>query len=192
MTKPGVRRSAGSGRSEPVEPRSPQSEVASQPPDGRAEPAPTPTQVAIALGSNVGDRERHLRHAVDRLSAILTSVRVSPFIETEPQGVGPQPAFLNGALVGDSRLNARELLGVLQAIERDRGRERPYAGAPRTLDLDLVLFGAEIIDEPGLEVPHPRFRERAFVLQPLASIAATMTDPVTGLAVGELLRRIMR
>jgi 2-amino-4-hydroxy-6-hydroxymethyldihydropteridine diphosphokinase len=151
-----------------------------------------PTRVAIALGSNLGDREAHLRYAVDRLSAVLTAVRVSPFIETEPQGVGPQPRFLNGALVGGSQLNARDLLGVLQTIERERGRERPHVGAPRTLDLDLVLFGAEVVDQPGLTVPHPRFRERAFVLQPLAAIAPEMIDPVTRLTVRELLRRVTR
>jgi 2-amino-4-hydroxy-6-hydroxymethyldihydropteridine diphosphokinase len=148
------------------------------------------TRVAIALGSNIGDRASHLRYAVDRLSAVLTAVRVSPFIDTEPQGVGPQPAFLNGALVGAGRLNVRELLFLLQTIEHERGRERPHVGAPRTLDLDLILFGTAIIDEPGLTVPHPRFRDRAFVLQPLAAIAPDMTDPVTGLTIEALWRRV--
>jgi 2-amino-4-hydroxy-6-hydroxymethyldihydropteridine diphosphokinase len=148
------------------------------------------TQVAIALGSNIGDREGHLRYAVERLGTILASLHVSPFIETEPQDVSPQPPFLNGAVVGRSRLAARPLLDALLAIERERGRERPYVGAPRTLDLDLVLFGTQCVDEPRLQVPHPRFRQRRFVLEPLAVIAPRMVDPVTGLTVEELLKEL--
>jgi len=148
------------------------------------------TRVAIALGSNVGDREAHLRYAVDCLAGSLAHIRVSPFIETEPQHVRPQPLFLNGALVGDCRLAPRALLDVLLAIERQRGRERPHEGAPRTLDLDLVLFGDQVVEGPGLTVPHPRFRQRRFVLEPLAAIAPEMIDPVTGLTVRELLVRI--
>lgn len=149
-------------------------------------------RVAIALGSNVGDREGHLRYAVERLATVLTDVRVSPFLETEPQDVLPQPLFLNAALVGDSPLAARPLLDALLSIERERGRERPHAGAPRTLDLDSVLFGTACLDEPGLQVPHPRFRQRRFVLEPLAAIAPEMMDPVTGRTVGELLRALRK
>ena len=148
------------------------------------------TRVAIALGSNIGDREAHLRYAVDCLAGSLAHLRVSPFIETEPQHVRPQPLFLNGALVGDCRLAPRALLDVLLAIERQRGRERPHVGAPRTLDLDLVLFGDQVVEGPGLTVPHPRFRQRRFVLEPLAAIAPEMIDPVTGLTVRELLVRV--
>ncbi len=147
------------------------------------------TRVAIALGSNVGDRQGHLLYAVERLGTVLADIRVSPFIETEPHEVAPQPSFLNGAIVGVTRLDARGLLDFLQQIERERGRERPHVGAPRTLDLDLILFDAEIIEQPGLRVPHPRFRERMFVLQPLSAIAPAMVDPVTGLTIEELLKR---
>jgi 2-amino-4-hydroxy-6-hydroxymethyldihydropteridine diphosphokinase len=92
--------------------------------------------------------------------------------------------------VGESELSARELLEALQAIERAAGRTRPYPNAPRTLDLDLILVGEERLDEGGLAVPHPRFRDRRFVLEPLADLAPDLCDPVTGLTVGDLLRRL--
>jgi len=142
---------------------------------------------AIAIGSNLGDREAHLAFAISRLSSLLTNVRVSTTYQTDPVGVPDrQPLFLNAALVGETGLSARELLAALQAIETARGRERPFPGAARTLDLDLVLLGNQIVDEPGLTVPHPRFRERRFVLEPLAEIAGDLRDPVTGLTIGEL------
>jgi 2-amino-4-hydroxy-6-hydroxymethyldihydropteridine diphosphokinase len=148
-------------------------------------------RVAIALGSNVGDRAAHLDFAVSRLRHFLDDLRVSQYYETEPVGViGVQPLFLNAAAVGGTTQSARAVLDELLAIERVRGRERPFATAPRTLDLDLVLFGDAVIDEPDLVVPHPRFRERRFVLEPLAAIAPHLVDPVTQLTVVELLDRI--
>jgi 2-amino-4-hydroxy-6-hydroxymethyldihydropteridine diphosphokinase len=143
---------------------------------------------AVALGSNLGDRAAHLNHAVSRLRDLLGSLRVSRFYDTVPVGApGPQPLFLNAAAVGEASVPARELLDMLLAIEQERGRERSYPNAPRSLDLDLVLFGDATIDEPGLLVPHPRFRERRFVLEPLAEIAPDMKDPVTERTVLELL-----
>ncbi len=135
--------------------------------------------------------------ALDRLSRILLNPRLSDIVETDPEGpagevlVG-EPLFLNAVVTGTTTLDGRALLDELLAIERDFGRERPYAGAARTLDLDLILLGDEIIDEPGLQVPHPRFRTRFFVLGPLAEIGPDMVDPVTGLTVGELLKRLLR
>ena len=143
-------------------------------------------RVAIALGSNLGDRRGHLDYAVSRVASSVADLLVSSFIETDPVGVGPQPAFLNGAAVGVTHLSPRELLDTLLAIERERGRARPFPGAPRTLDLDLVLYGTLVVSEPGLEVPHPRFRDRAFVLGPLAEVGPNLTDPVTGLSVARL------
>jgi 2-amino-4-hydroxy-6-hydroxymethyldihydropteridine diphosphokinase len=145
-----------------------------------------PTPVAIGLGSNLGDRAGHLAFALDRLRPVLDQLCVSRFIDTEPVGVGEQPTFLNAAAIGNVTLGPRDLLEVLLAIERDRGRERPFPNAPRTLDLDLILYGEAIVSEPGLAIPHPRFRERAFVLGPLVEIAADMRDPVTGRTVVEL------
>ena len=144
------------------------------------------TPVAIALGSNLGDRRAHLDFAIARLRNHLTNVRVSSFHETDPLGVGAQPRFLNAALTGMTPMSAGELLDLLLSIESERGRERPYHGAARTLDLDLILFGKEIIEEPNLKVPHPRFRERGFVLRPLNEIAPNWDDPVTGKTVNEL------
>lgn len=148
------------------------------------------SKVAIALGSNVGKRESHLAAAVERLQQLLDQVRRSAWHETAPVGVPPQADFLNGALVGTTSLTPRELLDQLLRIERDRGRVRPFEGAPRPLDLDLILFGDEILDEPGLQVPHPRFRDRLFVLEPLAEIAADWVDPVTGESVSALLEAL--
>lgn len=144
--------------------------------------------VAVALGSNLGDRQSHLAFACSELQRLLANLRVSSFQSTAPHDVAvPQPDFLNGAAVGETTLSARALLDALLDIERMRGRERPHVHAPRTLDLDLILFGSAILDEPGLRVPHPRFRERWFVLEPLASIAPGLKDPETGRTVGELL-----
>ena len=148
------------------------------------------TRVAIALGSNLGDREGTLRAAVDALSPYVRSRRVSSFIETAYVGTEEQAAVLNGALTGETDLDPHPLLERLLEIERRFGRTRPYGGAPRTLDLDLILFGDQTIDEPGLIVPHPRFRERRFVLEPLAEIGSDWRDPVTGKTVGELLQEL--
>ena len=146
-------------------------------------------RVAIALGSNLGDREGHLQAAIAALEPFTHHLRVSTFHDTAPVGVGPQPTFLNAAAVGETSLDARALLETLLDIERDLGRERPFPGAPRTLDLDLILYADAIIDEaPSLIVPHPRFRERRFVLEPLSEIAPDWRDPVTGRTVEELLR----
>lgn len=142
---------------------------------------------AVALGSNVGDRRAHLEFAVSSLRRLLSDLRVSSFIDTEPVGVAPQGRFLNAAVVGVASGSAHDLLAALLAIERERGRQRPYPGAPRSLDLDLILFGAELIDQPGLKIPHPRFRDRRFVLEPLAEIGPDLMDPVSGKTVRELL-----
>lgn len=149
------------------------------------------TRVAVALGSNLGDREGHLRAALAALASFLDHLRVSTFHDTAPVGVGPQPTFLNGAAVGETSLAAKALLDRLLAIEQDLGRERPFPGAPRTVDLDLILYDDAVIDEgPALIVPHPRFRERRFVLEPLSEIAPDWRDPVTGRTVEELLRAL--
>jgi len=147
--------------------------------------------VAIALGSNLGNRERHLAFATNRLRSLLRGLRCSTLIETPPEGVpGVQGPFLNGAVVGETDLSPRALLRALQQIEDEAGRTRPYRYAARTLDLDLILYDGAVVEEEGLVVPHPRFRERRFVLAPLAEVAGEWVDPVTGQTVSALLRSL--
>jgi 2-amino-4-hydroxy-6-hydroxymethyldihydropteridine diphosphokinase len=146
---------------------------------------------AVSLGSNVGDRRAHLNFAVAALRRLLTNLAVSRYYETVPVGVsGPQAMFLNAAAVGQTSLTPRAVLDALLAIEQERGRERPYARAPRTLDLDLILLGDVVMEEADLIVPHPRFRERRFVLEPLAEIAPDLKDPTTGSPISALLSRL--
>jgi 2-amino-4-hydroxy-6-hydroxymethyldihydropteridine diphosphokinase len=148
--------------------------------------------VVIAFGANLGDRHTTIRQAADKVAAFLASFRLSPIFETQPVGEGLEndPAYLNAVAVGESTLSPQELLGKLRSIEAAAGRIRSTPGAPRTLDLDLILVGDQVVDEPGLQVPHPRFRERLFVLEPLAAIAPDLVDPVTRLTVQQLRDRI--
>jgi len=141
------------------------------------------TRAYVGLGANLGDRERSLRAAVEALAAVdgIEVVAVSKLRETEPVGVGEQPRFLNGVAVLETTLSAHDLLDRLLAVEQRFGRVRvPEEHAPRTLDLDLLLYGDETIDEPGLTVPHPRLHERRFVLEPLAELAPGVVVPGRG------------
>jgi 2-amino-4-hydroxy-6-hydroxymethyldihydropteridine diphosphokinase len=138
----------------------------------------------VGLGSNLGDREGTLRAAVGRLKHLSDTkvLRVSTLRNTDPVGYVDQPRFLNGAVELETGLSARRLLGALLELERAFGRDRhavPLQG-PRTLDLDLLLYGQEQIDEPGLEVPHPRLHERGFVLEPLAELNPGLEVPGKG------------
>ena len=152
------------------------------------------SRVAIAIGANLGDRRAAVVFAAEHLAPLIAGLTLSDVIETEPDGEGlqDQPLYLNAVAVGDTALSARELLDALLAIEKSYGRERPFPGAARTLDLDLILLGDTFEDSPGLQVPHPRFRDRFFVLGPLAEVAPELIDPVTGLKVWELLRKLLQ
>lgn len=141
------------------------------------------TRAYVGLGANLGERERTLSAAVDALGDEdgIEVVAVSTLRETEPVGVGEQPLYLNGVAALDTTLTALELLDRLLAVEQRFGRVRvPGEHAPRTLDLDLLLFGDAEIDEPGLVVPHPRLHERRFVLEPLAELAPGLVVPGHG------------
>ena len=135
------------------------------------------TVAYVGLGSNLGDREGLIRRAAELIGA----VRLSTLIETDPWGYENQPRFLNAVAEIDTTLSARQLLDHLLDVERRLGRERigPRWG-PRTIDLDLLLYGDEVIDEPGLVVPHPRIAERRFVLEPLAELVPTRILPGKG------------
>jgi 2-amino-4-hydroxy-6-hydroxymethyldihydropteridine diphosphokinase len=150
-----------------------------------------PIFVAVALGSNLGDRAQYLRDAIAALQPLISDLRVSSFYDTAPVGVGEQPRFLNAAATGSTTLAAQALLDTLLEIEARLGRTRPHPGAARTVDLDLILYGDQIIEERNLTVPHPRFRERGFVLEPLAEIAPGVVDPVTGRTMRELMRGLL-
>jgi 2-amino-4-hydroxy-6-hydroxymethyldihydropteridine diphosphokinase len=146
----------------------------------------------IGLGANLGERAATIQRALELLAAShgVEGMRVSTLRETDPVGPVSQPRFLNGAAEIETALSPRELLELLLAIERELGRERtgPRFG-PRTIDLDLLLYGQERIAEPGLEVPHPRLHERTFVLEPLAELDPELEVPGRG-AVSELLARL--
>jgi 2-amino-4-hydroxy-6-hydroxymethyldihydropteridine diphosphokinase len=135
------------------------------------------TRAYIGLGANLGDREATIRAAIAELPGV---VGVSTLRETDPVGVTDQPRFLNGVAVIETELRPHELLGLLLAVERRLGRERRERWGPRTIDLDLLLYGDEVIDEDGLTVPHPHLQERRFVLEPLAEIAPALVVPGLG------------
>lgn len=135
------------------------------------------TLAYVGLGANLGDRETTIRRA----AALIEATRLSQLRETEPWGYEDQPRFVNAVAELETTLGARALLDLLLDVERRLGRERtgPRFG-PRTIDLDLLLYGDAVIDEPGLTVPHPRLRERLFVLEPLAELAPALKIPGNG------------
>jgi 2-amino-4-hydroxy-6-hydroxymethyldihydropteridine diphosphokinase len=141
------------------------------------------TRAYVGLGANLGERERTLRAAVDALAAEdgIEVVAISTLRDTDPVGVGDQPRYLNGVAELETTLTARELLEALLAVEQQFGRVRvPGEHGPRTLDLDLLLYGDEELSEPGLTVPHPRLHERMFVLEPLIELAPGLVVPGRG------------
>jgi 2-amino-4-hydroxy-6-hydroxymethyldihydropteridine diphosphokinase len=147
----------------------------------------TDTTAYIALGSNLGDRRGHLESALDDLAAMegIEVCAISEYVETQPQGPPGQGPYLNAAAALRCEIEPRRLLNTMLAIEAAHGRDRAgeQRWGPRTLDLDLLLFGSRIIDDPDLVIPHPRLHERPFVLVPLARIAPDAMHPVLGLTV---------
>jgi 2-amino-4-hydroxy-6-hydroxymethyldihydropteridine diphosphokinase len=144
--------------------------------------------VFLALGSNLGQREEYLRSGIRGLAARgIDIVRAASVYSTEPQEVLDQPWFLNTALEGRTDLGPDELLRICLEVESESHRIRDTTKGPRTLDIDIIFYGTEIIQKPGLVIPHPSFASRRFVLAPLAEIAPDFVDPVSGKTVGELL-----
>lgn len=140
----------------------------------------------FALGGNLGDPLESIRSAVVRLAEVLRDPRVSAVYRTPPEGGAPQPAYLNAAVAGHTRMTAREALAFARSLEAAAGRERPYSGAPRTLDVDVVFLGEDVVDEPDLRVPHPRWARRDFVVVPLLDVAPDFVDPRTGWSVRDV------
>ena len=144
--------------------------------------------VYLSLGSNIGDRERHLRDAIERLEGErLRVLRVSPIYETEPVDHTDQRWFLNLVAETETELFPTQLLVYTSRIERALGRVRAAPKGPRTIDIDILLYGNARVRTPKLEIPHPRMGERRFVLVPLADLAPDLRDPVTGRSIRELL-----
>ena len=147
--------------------------------------------VYLALGSNLGDREGYLNSALKALEQPdLRLTKRSSFYETEPIGMRDQGWFLNMAAQFETELFPLQLLHRTQRIERDLGRKRIVLNGPRTADIDILFFGDAIISGPELAIPHPRLRERRFVLEPLAEIAPDFRDPVTGHTISKLLAAV--
>ena len=145
-------------------------------------------KIYLGLGSNVGDSEALLRSALAELdSPDCRLLRVSSLYETEPIGFREQAWFLNLAAEFETELPPRELLHRMQKIEKVMGRTRTVENGPRTIDLDILLYGDLVMKSEGLEIPHPRYRERRFTLAPLAELNPGLRDPVTGLTMSEML-----
>ena len=144
-------------------------------------------RVYLSLGSNVGDREGHLRAALDRFPPQIRVLRASALYETAPVEFTAQPWFLNQVIEGETALSPAGLLSHTAAIERDLGRTREIPKGPRTLDIDILLYNDAVVHTATLEIPHPRMTERRFVLVPLAGLAPDLRHPITGLTVREML-----
>ena len=141
----------------------------------------------VALGSNLGDKEQNIRRALELMEQHGVRVRkVSPLLTTEPYGVTDQPVFLNGAAEVEWAGDAESLLHTLLAIEQEMGRQRKRHWGERNIDLDLLLFGDQILRSADLVLPHPDMANRSFVLEPLAAIAETVVHPVFHRTIGEL------
>jgi 2-amino-4-hydroxy-6-hydroxymethyldihydropteridine diphosphokinase len=151
-----------------------------------------PVTAYLALGSNLGDRAAHIRSALAALAAhpAIDLLAVSPLYETPPWGPVPQGPYLNACAAIETTLTPRALLGLCLAIEREAGRERIVRWGPRTLDLDILLYGNATIDEPDLRIPHPRMMERAFVLVPLTDLAPDLV--IAGTRIRDALARLDR
>jgi 2-amino-4-hydroxy-6-hydroxymethyldihydropteridine diphosphokinase len=146
----------------------------------------------IGLGSNLGDREANIRQALQFLEQLpeTTIVRGSSLYDTEPVGVSDQPNFLNGVVQIETHLSPRQLLWNLMLIERRLGRVRTRQWGPRVIDLDLLLYGEEVVDEDDLQVPHPLMTQRSFVMVPLVEIEPLLVHPVTNQTMLSILQRL--
>jgi 2-amino-4-hydroxy-6-hydroxymethyldihydropteridine diphosphokinase len=147
-------------------------------------------EVYLSLGSNLGDRRANLKKALRLLGECLEIARVSSVYDTEPVGVGEQPRFLNLMCCINTNIGPMQLLSFVKGIESSMGRDLSLRNSPRIIDIDIILYGDTIMESPDLTIPHPRMRERAFVLVPFAEIAPEVVHPVSGERIDELSPRV--
>ncbi len=147
-------------------------------------------QIYLALGTNLGDRESNLAKAIEQLSIHCPVVAISSIFETEPWGYLDQGKFLNMVVGCETSLSPLSLLDFVKNLEGELGRTPNFRNGPRLIDIDILFYGDQVIDKPGLAIPHPRLHERAFVLVPLAEIAPTLLHPVTGFTIEKHLKDV--
>ena len=148
------------------------------------------TEAYLGLGSNLGDRVTNLQRGVTLLAERVGELEVSSVYRTVPVGFSSQPEYLNAACRVRTRFSPFELMHAIQTIETDLGRIRTVTNGPRTLDVDILLFGSSVLRGPPVTAPHPRLGERAFALEPLAELAPLLRHPTLGLTISELLKRL--
>ena len=149
---------------------------------------PPAETVLLSLGSNIGPRKRRIRDAIQRIStSIMSNVKVSSLYETEPIGFTEQPKFINVVITGETELSATDLHEACKGLELAQGRVHRDQWREREIDIDVILYGDEVIESDRLTVPHPRMRDRRFVLVPATEIAPDLVDPATGCSMRELL-----
>ena len=146
--------------------------------------------IYLGLGSNLGDRHGNIKRAIELLSSRIHVEQISSIYETEPVGFHDQPPFLNAVCQGYTSLEPREILIMAQEVEMTLGRTATFRNGPRIIDIDILIYGSQIIDTPQLTVPHPRLAERAFVLVPLAELAPHLVHPVSGMSARDLAENV--
>jgi 2-amino-4-hydroxy-6-hydroxymethyldihydropteridine diphosphokinase len=146
--------------------------------------------IYLALGSNVGDSAAHIQKAIQLLSSAVSDINQAPVYTSKAMGYTDQADFLNTAITGQTALSPQELLVVIKGIEKEIGRIERFRWGPREIDIDLILYDDLIQDNDELTLPHPHFRERDFVLQPLVDLKPSLVDPVTGKTMRQLLSEL--
>jgi 2-amino-4-hydroxy-6-hydroxymethyldihydropteridine diphosphokinase len=146
--------------------------------------------VYLALGSNVGDSARYIAKAIDLLSPVLNDIQQAPLYTSKAVGYTDQADFLNTAISGQTELSPQDLVQAIGDIERQLGRVKRFRWGPREIDIDIILYGQQILKTEGLTIPHPSFRERDFVLQPIADLNSKLIDPVSQKTIKQLLEHL--